>query len=62
MAVGVTAALFAAVHFVPAAIPVLAVYGLLLGLIRSRTDSIVPGAVAHALNNAVAIAVAIALA
>ena len=62
VAVGVTAALFAAVHFVPAAIPVLAVYGVLLGLVRSRTDSIVPGAVAHALNNAVAIALAIALA
>jgi membrane protease YdiL (CAAX protease family) len=62
VAVGVTAVLFAAVHFVPAAIPVLAVYGLLLGLIRSRTDSVVPGAIAHALNNAVAIAAAIALA
>ena len=61
-AVGVTAIVFAAVHFVPAAIPVLAVYGLLLGLIRSRTDSVVPGAIAHALNNAVAIAAAIALA
>jgi membrane protease YdiL (CAAX protease family) len=62
VAVAVTAILFAAVHFVPAAIPVLAVYGLLLGVIRSRTDSIVPGAIAHALNNAVAIAIAIALA
>ena len=45
-----------------AAIPVLAVYGVLLGLVHSRADSIVPGAVAHALNNAVAIALAIALA
>jgi uncharacterized protein len=62
VAVGVTAVIFAAVHFVPAAIPVLFVYGLLLGLIRSRTNSIVPGAIAHALNNAVAIAVAVALA
>jgi membrane protease YdiL (CAAX protease family) len=62
IAVAVTAVVFAAVHFVPAAIPVLFVYGVLLGLIRSRTSSIVPGAIAHALNNAVAIAVAIALA
>jgi membrane protease YdiL (CAAX protease family) len=57
-----TAALFAGLHFVPAAIPVLFVYGLLLGLIRSKTNSIVPGVIAHALNNGVAIAVAIALA
>jgi uncharacterized protein len=62
VAVGLTAVIFAAVHFVPAAIPVLFVYGLLLGLIRSRTNSIVPGAIAHALNNAVAIAAAVALA
>ncbi len=62
VAVCVTAVVFAAVHLVPAAVPVLAVYGLLLGAIRSRTDSIVPGAIAHALNNAVALAVAIALA
>lgn len=62
VAVGVTAAVFGAVHFVPAAIPVLVVYGLLLGVIRWRTNSIVPGAVAHALNNGVAIAIAIAMA
>ncbi len=62
VAVGLTAVIFAGVHFVPAAIPVLFVYGLLLGVIRSRTNSIVPGAIAHALNNAVAIGVAIALA
>ncbi len=62
VAVGVTAVVFGAVHFVPAAIPVLVVYGVLLGVIRSRTNSIVPGAVAHSLNNAVAIALAVALA
>jgi membrane protease YdiL (CAAX protease family) len=62
VAVVVTAIVFAGVHFVPAAIPVLVVYGVLLGVIRARTGSIVPGAIAHALNNAVALAVAVALA
>ncbi len=61
VAVIATAALFAAVHFTPAAIPVLAIYGLLLGVIRSRTSSIVPGVIAHALNNGVAIIAAVAL-
>jgi uncharacterized protein len=61
-AVAVTAIVFAAVHFVPAAIPVLVVYGVLLGALRAHTGSIVPGAIAHALNNAVAIVVAVAIA
>ena len=61
VAVGTTAALFATVHFVPAAIPVLAVYGVLLGLIRSRTHSVIPGIIAHALNNSVALVAAVAL-
>lgn len=61
IAIGATAVIFAAVHFVPAAFPVLAVYGLMLGLIRSRSRSIVPGMIAHALNNSVALVLALAV-
>ena len=39
----------------------LAVYGLLLGLIRSRYRLDRPGRIAHALNNSVAIALALAV-
>jgi membrane protease YdiL (CAAX protease family) len=53
------AVLFAVVHLTPAAIPVLLVYGLLLGALRARTASIVPCCIAHILNNGMAIAFAL---
>lgn len=62
IAIGTTAVVFGAVHFVPAAFPVLAVYGVTLGVIRSRSRSIVPGMIAHALNNTVALVLAVAIA
>lgn len=62
VAIVATALIFAVIHFTPAAIPVLFVYGLVLGWIRARTGSIVPGAVAHSLNNLLAVALAIATA
>jgi membrane protease YdiL (CAAX protease family) len=61
VAIVATAVVFGAVHFVPAAFPVLAIYGVLLGLIRSRSRSIVPGMIAHALNNSVALVLALAI-
>ncbi len=55
----VPAALFAVVHFQLAAIPVLAVYGLLLGALRARTASIVPCCIVHVLNNGAALGFAL---
>lgn len=60
IAVIVQALVFGAAHFTPAALPVLAVYGAIFGVLRVRTDSILPGALAHAVNNGLALAVAVA--
>ena len=38
----------------------LAVYGAIFGVLRVRTGSILPGALAHAVNNGLALAVAVA--
>jgi membrane protease YdiL (CAAX protease family) len=62
VAVGVQALVFGAAHFTPAALPVLAVYGAVFGVVRVRTNSILPGALAHALNNGLALALAVAAA
>ncbi len=58
-AVLLSAGLFAVVHFTPAAMPVIAVLGVLFGLLRVHTDSIWPGIVLHVLNNTLAVLVTI---
>jgi len=60
IAVLVQALVFGAAHFTPAALPVLALYGAIFGVLRVRTDTILPGALAHALNNGLALALAVA--
>jgi hypothetical protein len=49
-----SAAIFAAVHFVPAAFPVLFVVGAILAILYERTGSLIPGIVVHALINSLA--------
>ncbi len=57
IAVGV---LFAAVHGIPAALPVLALFGGGLAYIRSRSGSVVPGMIVHGTFNAVSLILAVA--
>jgi membrane protease YdiL (CAAX protease family) len=52
----IQAALFAALHLIPAAFPVLLIDGLALGWARRRSGSIWPGVLAHSVNNALALA------
>jgi membrane protease YdiL (CAAX protease family) len=52
--------LFSLVHGVPRAIPVLFVLGALFALLAEKTDSIIPAAVLHALNNSLAMVAALA--
>lgn len=54
-AVVVSAALFGAVHLDVWQSPAAALMGLYFGLLRLRTGSIVPGVIAHAVNNLVAL-------
>lgn len=49
-----SAALFAAMHFSPPAFPPILAMGLLLAFLYYRTGSIIPGIVAHSVNNAAA--------
>jgi uncharacterized protein len=53
LAIVANAAIFAALHFIPILLPILFVMGLLLTFVRARTNSVIPGILIHALNNAV---------
>ena len=55
LAIVVNAAIFAVLHFIPILLPMLFAMGLLLTFVRARTNSILPGILIHALNNAVVI-------
>jgi membrane protease YdiL (CAAX protease family) len=57
-AVIVSAVLFAGYHVNPIQIVAVFPFGLALGLIAVRADSIVPTMIAHAINNAIGIAIA----
>jgi membrane protease YdiL (CAAX protease family) len=59
LAVVIQAAVFAALHLIPAALPVLFIDGLVLGWLRRRTASLWPGVAVHATNNALALALAL---
>ncbi len=54
-----SAALFAAVHFQPRALPVLLVLGIVLGYLVVRTGSLAAGIVLHCVNNSLAVAAAL---
>jgi uncharacterized protein len=58
-AVVAQAAVFSAVHLIAPALLLLFLDGLILGLIRLRTASIWPGFLVHAINNALALALAV---
>jgi membrane protease YdiL (CAAX protease family) len=62
VAVVVQAVVFGAAHLTLDAFPVLTLYGLVFGLLRLWTRSIIPGALAHGLNNGLALAFAVAAA
>jgi uncharacterized protein len=53
LAILANAAIFAALHFIPILLPILFVMGLLLTFVRAHTNSVIPGILIHALNNAV---------
>ncbi len=55
----VTAAVFALAHGLPAAIPALGFFALVLGYVRFRSGSVWPGVIAHASYNLVGILVAL---
>lgn len=57
IAVGI---LFGLAHGLVEALPVLTAFGILLTWLRSRTDSVYPGMVVHALFNAIALIAAVA--
>ena len=54
-AVGVSAFMFAFLHFYPTLIPALLTMGVVLAALMERYDSILPSIVVHALNNGVAL-------
>jgi membrane protease YdiL (CAAX protease family) len=59
VASAVTGVAFGLWHGIPAALPVLVLFGLGLAYLRSRTDSLYPGVVLHMLFNVVALVVAV---
>jgi CAAX protease family protein len=59
-AVAIQAVAFGAAHLTLDAFPVLTLYGVVFGLLRLWTRSIIPGALAHGLNNGLALAFAVA--
>ncbi len=60
-AIAAIGVLFAAVHGIPAALPVLALFGGGLAYIRSRSNSVVPGMVVHGSFNAISLILAVTL-
>lgn len=55
LAVGATGILFGAAHGLIVALPILTVFGLVVGWLRVRTDSIYPGMVLHGTFNGIAL-------
>ena len=58
-AIGVTGVLFGAAHGLLIAFPVLAIFGLVVGWLRVRTDSVYPGIALHAAFNGIALIAAV---
>jgi uncharacterized protein len=59
-AIVVTGVLFGASHGLLVALPILAVFGVVVGVLRMRTDSVYPSMVLHAIFNGVALVVSVA--
>jgi len=60
VAVGATGLLFGAAHGLLVALPILTVFGLVVGWLRVRTNSLYPGIVLHGTFNAIALIAAVA--
>ncbi len=60
LAIGVTGILFGAAHGLLIALPILTVFGLVVGWLRVRTNSVYPGMALHATFNAIALVVSVA--
>ena len=60
LAVGATGLLFGAAHGLLVALPILTVFGLVVGWLRVRTNSVYPGIVLHGTFNAIALIASVA--
>jgi membrane protease YdiL (CAAX protease family) len=60
LAIAATGVLFGAAHGLLVALPILTVFGLVVGWLRVRTDSVYPGMALHATFNAIALVVSVA--
>ena len=60
LAVGVTGLLFGAAHGLLVALPILTVFGLVVGWLRVRTNSVYPGIALHGTFNAIALIASVA--
>ena len=60
LAIGATGLLFGAAHGLLVALPILTVFGLVVGWLRVRTDSVYPGMALHATFNAIALIASVA--
>ncbi len=58
--VGATGLLFGAAHGLLVALPILTVFGLVVGWLRVRTNSVYPGIALHGTFNAIALIAAVA--
>jgi membrane protease YdiL (CAAX protease family) len=60
-AIGVTGVLFGAAHGLLIALPVLTIFGLVVGWLRVRTDSVYPGMALHSAFNGIALIAAVSI-
>jgi len=60
-AIGVTGVLFGAAHGLLIALPVLAIFGIVVGWLRVRADSVYPGMALHAAFNGIALIAAVSI-
>ena len=60
-AIGVTGVLFGAAHGLLVALPVLTIFGIAVGWLRVRTDSVYPGMALHAAFNGIALIAAVSI-
>ena len=60
LAIGATGLLFGAAHGLLVALPILTAFGLVVGWLRVRTDSVYPGMALHATFNAIALIASVA--
>ena len=60
LAIGVTGLLFGAAHGLLVALPILTAFGLVVGWLRVRTNSVYPGMALHGTFNAIALIASVA--